>query len=222
WLVAVYRMKPVPADPVSNGLKLGEWSNQHDCVLVKLLPGEYHVASGGEGIITVLGSCVSACVRDPNSGYGGMNHFMLPTGEESASVHSDSGLATRFGLIAMENLIDDIAALGCDVRNLEAKVFGGANVLNMPQSEIGRKNIRFVREFLSDRKLNVLAEDLGGEHPRKVIYRPSTGKVMVRKLRALQKNVVSHQESRFRKTLTLKESGQRETVRRFKTQRGEL
>ena len=91
---------------------------------VKILPGEYYVSRGEEAISTVLGSCVSACVRDPQRGVGGMNHFMLP--EDTAVGPNDwldpaVGLATRYGSYAMESLINDLLKLGAVRERLAEK-----------------------------------------------------------------------------------------------------
>lgn len=180
------------------------WQHQENRLHIRVLPGEYYVTDSDEAIMTVLGSCVSTCIRDPASGCGGMNHFLLP----SDSVSKDrkpaprKGLVNRFGLEAMESLVADIAALGGDVENLEVKVFGGANLLNMTHNEIGNKNIRFVRKFIAEKGYKLLAEDLGGEHPRKIIYTPSTGAVMVRRLRSLQNNAVVNQENSWQNAVS--------------------
>ncbi|WP_114239910.1 chemoreceptor glutamine deamidase CheD [Dyella sp. C9] len=160
------------------------WDPAHACVTVKVLPGEYYVSTQEEMISTVLGSCVSACVYDRNRRIGGMNHFMLPEplGGERGSWADTVGRAARYGNDAMEQLINAILKAGGQRANLEVKVFGGGRVL-ATMTDIGQRNISFVRRYLEAEHLAVRAEDLGDVHPRHVQFFPSTGKARVRQLR---------------------------------------
>ena len=175
------------------------WDNANDVCATKILPGEYYVTKNHEVVTTVLGSCVSACVRDPMSGVGGMNHFMLPgeTGKALDKWGGTDSLATRYGIAAMENLINDILKQGSRKERLEVKLFGGGTVLAMEVSDVGNRNIQFARQFVEAEGLSVASEDLGGTHPRKVNYFPRTGKVMVRRLRSLQNRTVIDTEKRY-------------------------
>ena len=175
--------------------------------MAKVLPGEYYVSRQDEIISTVLGSCVAACVRDPVTKVGGMNHFMLPgESNRNGGWGGEGGLVTRYGIAAMENLINDILKQGSEKSRLEFKLFGGGAVLAMEQNNIGDRNIAFVRDFIETEGFQVLAEDLGGPHPRKVNYYPATGRVMVRKLRSLQSRVVADKENAYRANIQRKES----------------
>jgi len=148
---------------------------------VKLLMNEFFVTSEDMVLNTVLGSCVSACIRDAGRGIGGMNHFMLPDGSGDPSRPTSD--AMRYGAYAMEVLINELIKRGARRGSLEAKVFGGGAVLKrMTTLNIGEDNAKFVRRYLALEKIPIIAEDLLGEHPRKVCYMPATGKVMVRKL----------------------------------------
>jgi chemotaxis protein CheD len=152
-------------------------------IVATLLPGDFFVAIEGEMISTVLGSCVSACIRDRRNGYGGMNHFMLPI-DESEGASSWGRLAnasTRFGNVAMERLINELLKLGSDRADLELKLVGGGKVLDA-MTDIGARNIQFVREYVRAEGLNVIGEDLGDVYPRKVIYHPQTGIARVKRL----------------------------------------
>jgi len=147
---------------------------------VKILPGQYHAAAGEGSISTVLGSCVSTCLWDPVERIGGMNHFMLP-GEPDAT--SPWAVSARFGVYAMEVLINRMVRLGADRRRFVAKVFGGARVLQAFETlDVGTKNSEFVLEFLREEGIQVAAQDLLGVAPRKLHFFPATGKVQVRKL----------------------------------------
>ena len=148
---------------------------------VKLLPGEYYVTSRDMVLTTVLGSCVSACLRDTSAGIGGMNHFMLPDGSGSAS--RDSAAAMRYGAYAMEVLLNELIKAGARRERLEAKVFGGGAVLaNMTMLNIGERNADFVLRYLQLEQVRVAAQDLKGDLPRRINYFPASGRVTVRKL----------------------------------------
>jgi chemotaxis protein CheD len=160
------------------------WDSEHDCFAARLLPGEYYVTRHAENIATVLGSCVSACIRDARLGYGGMNHFMLPLdGSQGQSAWgSAASAATRYGNVAMERLINDILKLGGKRENLEIKLVGGGRVLAEMTTDIGARNIEFVRRYVAEEGFKVLGEDLGDVFPRRVVYFPQTGRIRVRKL----------------------------------------
>ena len=148
---------------------------------VKLLPGEYYVTSSDMVLTTVLGSCVSACVRDSTAGVGGMNHFMLP--EDGDPTHRDATAAMRYGAYAMEMLINELFKAGAKRERLEAKVFGGGAVLaNMTMLNIGERNADFVLRYLHMENVRIAAQDLRGKLPRRINYFPLTGRVTMRKL----------------------------------------
>ncbi len=175
------------------------WDKTHGQYAAKILPGEFYVTTHDEMIVTVLGSCISACVRDKVFGIGGMNHFMLPMGADQG--HPDPGSkwsseATRYGNFAMEALINEVLKNGGRRENLELKVFGGGRILEN-KTDIGDKNIQFVREFIHTEGLKLIAEDLGDIYPRKVHYFPVSGKVKMKKLRALHNNTVVEREKRY-------------------------
>ena len=130
-------------------------------------------------IDTVLGSCIAACLYDPVSGIGGMNHFMLPEGFDP-----DNPASTRYGVHAMELLITEIMRLGGHRRRFQAKVFGGGHVLNIRESLDGvpQRNIDFVRRFLNVEQIPVLNEDVGGYQARRVLFYAHTGKVLLKRL----------------------------------------
>ncbi|MNJ95990.1 Chemoreceptor glutamine deamidase CheD [compost metagenome] len=162
----------------------------------KILPGEYYYTGKDMLIVTVLGSCVSACIRDRVTGVGGMNHFMLPDGGGDAD--SPISASARYGTYAMEILINDLLKAGARRENLEAKVFGGGNVLSGFSSiNVGERNAQFVRNFLKVENIRIVAEDLNDVHPRKVYYFPRNGKVLVKKLRQLNNNTLVNREQDY-------------------------
>lgn len=166
----------------------------------KLLPGEYYVTGEKMMLVTVLGSCVTACIRDPQFGIGGMNHFMLPE-----SVHeADSPLSSsaRYGTYAMEVLINQLIKLGARRNKLEAKVFGGGNVLRgFTVNTVGERNSAFVLDFLKTEKIPVVAQDLIDIYPRKVCFFPYNGKVMVKKLRSMYNSTIIKRENDYSQRL---------------------
>jgi chemotaxis protein CheD len=162
-----------------------------DCDAAKILPGEYYYTAKEMLIVTVLGSCVSACIRDRVKGLGGMNHFMLPDGGDGGPVSA----SMRYGTYAMEVLINDLLKAGARREHLEAKVFGGGAVLRgFSSMNVGERNAAFVTRFLKTERIPVLAEDLNDIYPRKVYFFPRTGKVLVKKLMQTQNETLAKRE----------------------------
>lgn len=160
--------------------------------MVKVFPGEYYVTKKlDEVLVTVLGSCVSACIRDPIAKIGGMNHFMLP--HHNSGNWGDESRSTRFGNFAMEKLINEMIKAGCDRGRMEIKVFGGGNVTDTSNA-IGSDNAAFVLRYLADEGLRCAAQDLGGSLPRRIHYHPSKGRVVRKLLGVSDTYTVSREE----------------------------
>jgi chemotaxis protein CheD len=208
--------KPAPSAPARLPPSLPQfehirrtWDADQGIPVAKLLPGEYYVTVHDEAIFTVLGSCVSACVRERTLGIGGMNHFMLPldrSGGTSAWGSSAISSATRYGNVAMERLINDILKLGGQRTNLEFKVVGGGKVLDM-SLDIGARNAEFVREYLKTEGFVISGEDLGDRFARKLYYNPATGKVRVKRLGATVNRAVFEREQQYAPTKAQVDSG---------------
>lgn len=130
-------------------------------------------------IDTVLGSCIAACLYDPEAQIGGMNHFMLPDGIDPNNPNS-----ARYGVYAMELLISELMKLGASRKRFKAKVFGGGHVLKIRESASGvpARNIEFVRRFLNNEQIPVVKEDVGGYQPRRVLFHTDTSQVFVKYL----------------------------------------
>jgi chemotaxis protein CheD len=172
---------------------------KENITVVKIFSGDWYVSlGGGEMLATILGSCVSACIRDPVAGIGGMNHFLLPGDEMAGSPMSEGA---RYGVFAMESLINGILKGGGQKSRLEVKVFGGGNVINN-SARIGSKNAKFIRDFLQKENLRISSEDLEGDHPRRLHYYPDTGKVMMRLLRRKEDTVVVEEEARYKRSIS--------------------
>ncbi len=168
-----------------------------------VLPGD-HLVSGEPdlALVTLLGSCVAACIRDPEIGVGGLNHFLLP--DEASGVGSNS---LRYGTNAMEVLINDILKAGGAKTRLEAKVFGAGNVIDTTAQEtVGDRNARFVLDYLRREGITVAASDLGGSRARRIFYFPTSGRVSVLRL---EPAAVRDQEMRLKaKVETAPRAGQ--------------
>jgi chemotaxis protein CheD len=165
-----------------------------DCQAAKILPGEYYFTNKDMLIVTVLGSCVSACIRDRVTGLGGMNHFMLPDGGDASPISASA----RYGSYAMEILINDLLKAGAKRDNMEAKVFGGGAVLKgFTAINVGERNAAFVQTFLKNERIRIVAEDLNDIYPRKVYFFPRTGKVLVKKLMQTHNDTLAKRESEY-------------------------
>ena len=162
----------------------------------KILPGEYFATDKNMVLVTVLGSCVTACLRDARAGVGGMNHFMLPRSEQDPA--NPISMSARYGTFAMEILINQLLKMGARRENMEAKVFGGGNVLRgFTVNSIGEANANFVTEYLHNERIKIVAEDLLGVHPRKLYFFPATGKVLVKKIKELHNHTIVERESEY-------------------------
>jgi chemotaxis protein CheD len=176
------------------------WDRDREVVAAKILPGEYYVTSQNELITTVLGSCVSACIRDKESGIGGMNHFMLPQTNSGKGSEAIVGIATRYGNYAMEHLINTILSNGGKRKNLEVKIFGGGKIIPS-LTDVGIKNIDFVLSYLDQEGLKVLSKDLGDIYPRKVVYFPKTGRAAMKRIQDLHNDTIAQRERQYINTL---------------------
>ena len=155
---------------------------------VKILPGEYFVDSEDILIMTTLGSCIAACLWDRERKVGGMNHFMLPDGAGTG----DSG---RYGSYAMELLINELLKRGATRATLEAKVFGGGQVISgMSTMNVGERNTNFVLDYLRTERITVVSKDVLDIYPRKVCFLPASGKAMVKRLASANTEALAAQE----------------------------
>jgi chemotaxis protein CheD len=166
------RLKAQPRRPGEASFFFFDSHFQSDSV--KVLPGEYFVHDEDLLITTTLGSCIAACLWDRNARVGGMNHFMLPEGS------GDSG---RYGSYAMELLINEMMKRGASRSSMEAKVFGGGQVIaGMSSLNVGERNTTFVFDYLRTERIPVLSKDVMDIYPRKVCFLPASGKAMVKRL----------------------------------------
>jgi chemotaxis protein CheD len=153
---------------------------------VKILPGEYFVHHEDLLIMTTLGSCIAACLWDRNARIGGMNHFMLPEG---------AGESGRYGSYAMELLINEMMKRGASRMSMEAKVFGGGQVIGgMSSMNVGERNTNFVIDYLKTERIPIMSKDVLDVYPRKVCFLPASGKAMVKRLAAANTDALVAQD----------------------------
>jgi len=157
------------------------YSKNLDRNVIMLRAGEYHASSRGDVLYTILGSCIATCIYDTKKKIGGMNHFLLP-----GMLHPDEILTSdvgRYGMYAMELLIGELIKHGARRKHLEAKVFGGGNVLNFRNSDgaVTESNIRFAKKYLELEQIPTVSRDLGGNNGRKILFFPDTAKVLLKR-----------------------------------------
>jgi chemotaxis protein CheD len=167
-------LKAQPRQPGEASFFYADHHFQYDAV--KVLPGEYYVTGDDLMVMTVLGSCIAACIWDTRARAGGMNHFMLPEGDSLEG-------GGRYGSYAMELLINQMLKMGARRESMQAKVFGGAQVMaGFTSMNVGERNTKFVLEYLATERIPVVSQDVLDIHPRKVCFFPLTGKALVKRL----------------------------------------
>lgn len=149
--------------------------------MVIIYPGEYHVSSQ-DIIATVLGSCIAVCIKDTKTGIAGMNHFMLPGDVRSEDIFLSS--SAKYGMFAMEQLLNEMIKKNGSKKHFEAKVFGGGHVLNFRKTDgnVPESNIEFVKAFLKMEQISIVKQDVGGYTGRKILFFPDTAKVLLKRL----------------------------------------
>lgn len=168
---------------------------------VKILPGEFFVYNEDIELTTTLGSCVAACICDRGAGIGGMNHFLLPDDQDGTA----SG---RFGAFAMELLINELLKRGARRTALEAKIFGGGQVMkSFVTMNVGERNVEFVTKFLAAERIPILAKDVLDVYPRKVCMFPKSGRVLCKRLPATHGKLFEIEESRYQRQARTEASG---------------
>src|SRR3989338_6768571 len=176
------------------------FDREHNVEAAKILPVEYYATGRDMVLVTVLGSCVCACIRDRSSRIGGMNHFMLP--ESGQDRNNPLGESARYGTYAMEILINQLLKMGAKRSNFEVKVFGGGAVLRgFTVANVGERNAEFVLNYLKTEKIFVAAQDLLDIYPRKVYYFPHSGLVRVKKLKLVHNDTIINREAEYNKRL---------------------
>ena len=165
-----------------------------------ILPGEFFVSAEPMIVYTVLGSCISACIRDPVAGVGGMNHFMLPSPKEHQSGDAWGGESTRYGSFAMESLINEILKRCGSRQRLDVKLFGGGKMYE-GNVDVGANNASCVLQYLKTEGLVAQTSDLGDVYPRKVYYFIDSGRVMMKKIQRVKNETIAARERQYQQQL---------------------
>ena len=179
-------------DDFAHILRLRDHRFPHE--IASILPGEYFVSSEPMIVYTVLGSCISACIRDPIAGVGGMNHFMLPEPEHAS--HDSWGESTRYGSYAMESLINEIIKRGGLKSRLEIKLFGAGKIYE-GNIDVGANNAKWVIGYLKSEGLATIKTDLGDVFPRKVYYFTDSGRVLMKKIEHVKNRTIFERENEY-------------------------
>jgi chemotaxis protein CheD len=180
--------------------------------IASILPGEFFVSREPMVVYTVLGSCISACIRDPIAGVGGMNHFMLP--EPQGGAHDSWGESTRYGSYAMESLINEILKRGGLKSRLEIKLFGAGKIYE-GNIDVGANNAKWVIGYLKSEGLATVTTDLGDVCPRKVYYFTDSGRVLMKKLERLKNKTIFERENEYAAKIKQREQQPVEDVTLF-------
>mgnify|MGYP001457294780 CR=1 FL=1 len=186
-----------PDDPFAHIRRMRDNRFPHE--IASILPGEFFVSREPMIVYTVLGSCISACIRDPVAGIGGMNHFMLP--EPKEKVHDSWGESTRYGSYAMESLINEILKQGGLKSRLELKLFGAGKIYD-GQMDVGARNTEWVLSYVRTEGLSVIGRDLGDVYPRKIYYFTESGRVLMKKIERLKNQTIYDRESEYAAKIT--------------------
>ena len=179
-----------------------------------ILPGEFFVSREPMVVYTVLGSCISACIRDPIIGVGGMNHFMLPAPKEHQSGDAWGGESTRYGSFAMEQLINEILKRGGMKHRLEVKLFGAGRIYD-GNIDVGARNTEWVLQYLKTEGYALAKSDLGDVFPRKVYYFTDSGRVLMKKLERVKNRTIVDRETEYQHRIEVEPIAQESNVTLF-------
>ena len=193
-----------PKTKVTHDGRQAYYDVQFDAYVVKILPGDHYVTTAADEVLaTVLGSCISACIYDPKTKKGGMNHFMLPKSASGTWGGHSAGM--RFGNFAMDVLLNDILTVGRKRTDLDVKIFGGGNIMGDVMG-VGQKNIDFIKDYIKEESLNITQKSLGERFARRLFYFPLTGKVIEKKVPVeSDKQEIIKEEKRYEKTFKAKD-----------------
>ncbi len=203
-------MAPSQTDHFSHIRRMRDSRFPHE--IAAILPGEFFVSPDPMIVYTVLGSCVSACVRDPFARVGGMNHFMLPKPKDAGT---DSwGESTRYGSYAMESLINEILKRGGNKGRLEIKLFGAGKIYD-GNIDVGARNAEWVMDYLRAEGLSACKTDLGDVYPRKIYYFTESGRVLMKKIERVKNHTIAERENEYAAKIQSKEQAPAEDVTLF-------
>jgi len=140
-----------------------------------LYPGQLFVSREPAVVTTILGSCAALCLWDRHKKIGGMNHYLLPEGDEVGAKR------LRYGNIANPELLRELLALGCEIKHLQAKVFGGSSAFAAdPTQSLGARNVQLAEEFVHNAGIRLVAKEVSGKHGRRLIFHTYDGVTVIR------------------------------------------
>jgi chemotaxis protein CheD len=140
-----------------------------------LYPGQVFVTREPMTISTILGSCAAVCLWDRHKRAGGMNHYLLPEGQ------AEGPNRLRYGNVANPELLREVLALGCEVRNLQAKVFGGSSAFAVDLSQsVGTRNVDLAESFLRSAGIPIVEREVSGKHGRRLVFQVADGVTMIK------------------------------------------
>ena len=164
-----------------------------------IMPGEFFVSQVPMVVYTVLGSCISVCIRDTVTKIGGMNHFMLAS--PSGNAENDHwGASARYGSYAMEVLVNELLGRGGHKSRFEVKIFGGGKIYE-GRNDVGAKNAAWALEYLEREGIQPIKADVGDVCPRKVYYFTESGRVLLKKLDGIQRQQIVNEEQQYQKAV---------------------
>jgi chemotaxis protein CheD len=200
------------SDPFSHVRRMRD--SRFPLEIASILPGEYFVSREPMVVYTVLGSCISACIRDPVARVGGMNHFMLPVPTGHQSGDAWGGESTRYGSFAMEQLINDILNRGGQKNRLEVKLFGAGKIYD-GNIDVGARNTEWVLSYVKTEGLSVVGRDLGNVYPRKIYYFTVSGRVLLKRIERIKNQTIYERENEYQNRLRQKHMEQSDDVTLF-------
>lgn len=141
-----------------------------------LYPGQVFATADPISISTILGSCAAVCLWDRHKKAGGLNHYLLPEGSVDEGANR-----LRYGNFANPELLRQVQALGCEVRNMQAKIFGGASAFGSdPANSLGARNVRLAEEFLKAAGIPIVEKDVSGKRGRRLVFQVFDGETMIK------------------------------------------
>jgi chemotaxis receptor (MCP) glutamine deamidase CheD len=160
----------LPAEYMKSYERADSTENRHF-----LYPGQLFVTRDPITISTILGSCAAICLWDRHKKAGGMNHYLLPEGL------TDGPNRLRYGNVANPELLKQVLALGCEVRNLQAKIFGGSSAFAVDMSQsLGSRNVELAESFLHSAGIPVVEKEVSGKHGRRLLFQIQDGMTTIK------------------------------------------
>jgi chemotaxis protein CheD len=153
---------------------------------VYVQPGESHLTTQPAILRTLLGSCVAIALLEKPGGIGALCHPMLPRCPDKVARSSNVKNSRRYVDFAIRELALRFDAYGIRRESVKVKLFGGADVLQVPvrgaRPTVGRLNCESALRVLREEGFDVAASSLGGTKGLTLEFNTGTGEVLVRRL----------------------------------------